>query len=183
MDTRTSRRQARFASTGTVICGRPSFMPRFRQEYAQDVDTVFRLITDPQALTKRCEALGERDVKVEVSEDGDIIRTRVAREVEQELPGFAKRLFKPTNVLVEREEWRSDGARKVATGQLKIVGTGATIDSTIELSPSGDGCVYAIDFQVTAKAPLIRKKLEAFIGDTALESLRKQHEHYARVLG
>jgi len=42
--------------------------------------------------------------------------------------------------------------------------------------------VYEIDFKVTAKAPLIRKKLEAFIGETALESLRKQHEHYASVL-
>ncbi len=158
-------------------------MPRFRFEYSHDLDTVFRLITDPEALTTRCEALGERDVKAEVSEEGPVTRTRLAREVEQELPGFAKRLFKPTNVIVEREEWRSLGARKVATGQLKIVGTGATIDSTIELSPSGAGCVYEIDFEVAAKAPLIRKKLEAFIGETALESLRKQHEHFARVLG
>lgn len=158
-------------------------MPRFRFEYPHDVDTVFRLITDPDALTKRCEALGERVVKVEVSEEGGTTKTRITREVEQELPGFAKKLFKPTNVVVEREEWRSDGDRKIGTGNLKIVGTGASIDSTIELSPTGSGCVYEIDFQVTAKAPLIRKKLESFIGETALESLRKQHEHFARVLG
>jgi hypothetical protein len=158
-------------------------MPRFRFEHAGDVDTVFQLMTDPDALTARCEALGERDVKVEVSREGDETKTRVAREVEQELPGFAKKLFKPTNVLVEREEWRSEGDRRVAKGQLKIAGTGATIDSTITLSPKGSGSIYEMNFQVTAKAPLIRKKLEAFIGDTALESLRKQHEHYARVLG
>jgi hypothetical protein len=158
-------------------------MPNFRHEYTQDVDTVFRLMTDPDALTKRCEALGERDVKVEVSEEGGTTKTRVAREVEQELPGFAKKLFKPTNVLVEKEEWQSGGDRKTAKGQLKIVGTGATIDSRITLSPQGSGSVYEIDFQVTAKAPLIRKKLESFIGDTAMESLRKQHEHFARVLG
>ena len=83
---------------------------------------------------------------------------------------------------VEREEWRSEGERKVATGHLKIVGTGATFDSTIALSPSGAGCVYEIDFTVMAKAPLIRKKLEAFIGQTALDSLKAQHEHYAGVL-
>ena len=158
-------------------------MPKFRYEHAHDVDTVFKLMTDPDALTKRCEALGERDVKVDVSESGGTTRIRIAREVEQELPGFAKRLFKPTNIVVEREEWRSEGERKVATGHLKIVGTGATFDSTIALSPSGAGCVYEIDFTVTAKAPLIRKKLEAFIGETALDSLKAQHEHYARVLG
>jgi len=158
-------------------------MPKFRHEYPQDVDTVFRLMTDPDALAKRCEALGERDIKVDVTEEGGTTKVRIAREVEQELPGFAKRLFKPTNVLVEREEWRASGDRKTAKGHLKIVGTGATFDSTITLSPQGSGCVYEIDFTVTAKAPLIRKKLEAFIGDTALDSLRKQHEHFANVLG
>lgn len=157
-------------------------MPKFRFEYPHDVDTVFRLITDPDVLTKRCEALGERDVKAEATEDDGVTKTRVAREVEQALPGFAKKLFKPTNVVVEREEWRSAGDRRVGKGSLKIAGTGASIDSTISLSPSGAGAVYEIDFQVTAKAPLIRKKLEAFIGETALESLRKQHDHYARVL-
>ena len=36
-------------------------------------------------------------------------------------------------------------------------------------------CVYA-------RPPLIRKKLEAFIGDTALQSIRKQHEYFASVV-
>ncbi len=157
-------------------------MPRSQHEYPQDVDTVFKLITSPDELTRRCEALGERNVKVEVSESGGVTKTQMAREVEQALPGFAKKLFKPTNTLVEREEWRSVDGRHEGKGELKIVGTGATIDSTIRLSPNGSGCVYEIDLQVTAKAPLIRRKLESFIGDTALDSLRAQHAHYARRL-
>ncbi|MFW2389315.1 MAG: DUF2505 domain-containing protein [Polyangiales bacterium] len=157
-------------------------MPRFRFEHAQDADTVFQLITNRDELTKRCESLGERDVQVEVSESGGVTKTQIAREVERELPGFAKKLFKPKNTLVEREEWRSVGSGYEGKGQLKIVGTGATIDSTIRLSPSGAGSVYEIDLEVTAKVPLIRRKLETFIGDTSLESLREQHEHYARRL-
>lgn len=158
-------------------------MPRFQHEYSQDLDTVFHLITSPDELTRRCEALGERNAKAEVSESGGVTKTQVAREVEQELPGFARKLLKPTNTLVEREEWRSVDGRYEGKGRLKIVGTGATIDSTIQLSPSGAGCVYEMDFQVTAKAPLIRRKLESFIGDTALESLREQHAYYTRRLG
>ncbi len=157
-------------------------MPRFQHEYSQDASTVFNLMTSPNELIRRCEALGERNTKAEVNESGGVTKTQIAREVEQELPGFAKRLFKPTNTLVEREEWRSVDGRYEGKGQLKIVGTGATIDSTIRLSPSGTGCIYAIDFQVTAKAPLIRGKLESFIGDTALDSLRAQHAYYARRL-
>ncbi len=158
-------------------------MPRFRFEHPQNVDTVFNLITSPDELTRRCQALGERNVKVEASESGGVTKTQIVREVEQELPGFAKKLFKPKNTLVEREEWRCVDGGYEAKGQLKIVGTGATIDSTIRLSASGAGCIYEIDFQVTAKAPLIRRKLESFIGDTALQSLRDQHAHYARRLG
>lgn len=157
-------------------------MPRFQHEYSQDASTVFNLITNPDELTRRCEALGERNAKAEVSESAGVTKTQIAREVEQELPGFAKKLFKPTNTLVEREEWRSVDGRYQGKGQLKIVGTGATIDSTIKLSPSGAGCVYEMDFQVTAKAPLIRRKLESFIGDTALDNLRAQHAYYARRL-
>jgi len=157
-------------------------MPRFRFEHARDTDTVFQLMTNRDELTKRCEALGERNVQVEVDESGGVTKTQIVREVERELPGFAKRLLKPKNTLVEREEWRSVEGRYEGKGQLKIVGTGATIDSTIRLSPSGAGCVYEIDLEVTAKAPLIRKKIEAFVGDTALESLREQHEYYAQRL-
>ena len=36
-------------------------------------------------------------------------------------------------------------------------------------------CIYA-------RPPLIRKKLEAFIGDTALQSIRKHHEYFASVV-
>jgi len=157
-------------------------MPRFRFEDAYDTDTVFQLMTNRDELTKRCEALGERNVRVEVDESGAVTKTQIVREVERELPGFAKRLIKPKNTLVEREEWRGVEGRYEGKGQLKIVGTGATIDSKIRLSPSGAGCVYEIDFEVTAKVPLIRKRLEAFIGDTSLESLREQHEHYAQRL-
>ena len=157
-------------------------MPSFRFEHSSDADTVFRLITNPDELTRRCEALGERNVKVEVSEAGGTTKAQIVREVERELPGFAKKLLKPKNTLVEREEWRSVDDRYVAKGQLKIVGTGARIDSMIGLSPLGSGCVYEIDLEVTAKVPLIRRKLEAFVGDTALESLREQHEYYARRL-
>lgn len=157
-------------------------MPRFQHQYSEDADTVFKLITSPEELVRRCEALGERDAKAEVGESAGVTKTQIAREVEQELPGFAKKLFKPTNTLLEREEWRSVDGRYEGKGQLKIVGTGATIDSTIRLTPSAAGCTYEIDFQVTAKVPLIRRKLESFIGDTALESLRAQHAHYARRL-
>jgi len=157
-------------------------MPRFRFEHAHDTDTVFQLMTNRDELTKRCEALGERNVQVEVDESSGVTKTQVAREVERELPGFAKKLFKAKNTLVEREEWRSVNGQYEGKGRLKIVGTGATIDSKIRLSPSGAGCVYEIDLEVTAKVPLIRRKLEAFIGDTSLESLREQHEYYAQRL-
>jgi hypothetical protein len=111
-------------------------------------------MTNRNELTERCESLGEHDVQVEVNESGGVTKTQIACEVDP--PGFAKKLFKRKNTLVEREEWRNVGSGYEGKGQLEIVGTGAAIDFTILLSPSGGGPVYEIDLEVTANVPLIR---------------------------
>ncbi|MGB5704698.1 MAG: hypothetical protein WBM48_17895, partial [Polyangiales bacterium] len=52
------------------------------------------------------------------------------------------------------------------------------LDPTVGVLAPFHGAAYC----VYARPPLIRKKLEAFIGDTALQSIRKQHEYFASVV-
>jgi hypothetical protein len=47
---------------------------------------------------------------------------------------------------------------------------------------SGSGCTYDIEFEVTAKVPLIRKKLEEFIAKTTAEGMRDEHDYNRRTL-
>ena len=104
------------------------------------------------------------------------------REIDSDLPGFAKKLFKPTNTIIERREWRDAGEKKTCKSHIDVVGTPGKIDSNVTISPAGSGCTYDIEFEVTAKVPLIRKKLEEFIAKTTAEGMRDEHDYNQRTL-
>ena len=157
-------------------------MPHLTINYTQDIDTVYRFVTDPESIKNRCEASGERNVRIEVEEAGGTKVITSTREIDSDLPGFAKRLFKPTNTIIERREWRDAGDKKTCKSHIDVVGTPGKIDSNVTISPNGSGCTYDIEFEVTAKVPLIRKKLEEFIAKTTAEGMRDEHDYNQRTL-
>ncbi len=157
-------------------------MPNLTIHYKQDVDTVYRFVTDPENLKKRCEAAGERNVRVDVEESGGMKIITMTREIDSDLPGFAKKLFNSTNTIIERREWRDAGDKKTCKSHIDVVGTPGKIDSNITISPGGSGCTYDIQFEATAKVPLIRKKLEEFIEKTTMEGMREEHDYFQRAL-
>jgi len=157
-------------------------MPNLTINYTQDIDTVYRFVTDPENIKKRCEASGERNVRIEVEEAGGTKIITSTREIDSDLPGFAKKLFNATNTIIERREWRDAGDKKTCKSHIDVVGTPGKIDSNITISPGGSGCTYDIEFEVTAKVPLIRKKLEAFIAKTTAEGMRDEHDFNQRAL-
>lgn len=157
-------------------------MPNLTINYKQDVDTVYRFVTDPEEIKKRSEAMGEKNIRVKVDEAGGTKTITSTREIESDLPGFAKKLFSSTNTIIERREWRDAGDKKTCKSHIDIVGTPGKIDSNITISPNDGGCTYDIEFEVSAKVPLIRKKLEEFVAKTTLEGMRDEHEYNQREL-
>jgi len=157
-------------------------MPNLTIHYKQDIDTVYRFVTDPDQIKKRCEASGERNVRIQVEDSGGTKIITSTREIDSDLPGFAKKLFNATNTIVERREWRDAGDKKTCKSHIDVVGTPGKIDSNITISPSAGGCTYDIEFEVTAKVPLIRKKLEEFVAKTTMEGMREEHDYNQRTL-
>jgi hypothetical protein len=157
-------------------------MPNLTINYTQDVDTVYRFVTDPENIKKRCEASGERNVRIEVQEAGGTKTITSTREIDSDLPGFAKKLFSATNTIIERREWRDAGEKKTCKSHIDVVGTPGKIDSNVTISPNGSGCTYDIEFEATAKVPLIRKKLEAFVEKSTMEGMRDEHDYNQRAL-
>ncbi len=157
-------------------------MPKFSINYSQDIDTVYRFVTDPKNIKKRCESLGEKNVRIKVDEAGGTKTITVTREIESDLPAFAKKLFNSTNTVIERLEWRDAGDKKTCTSHIDVQGTPAKLDSTITISPSGTGCTYDDEFEVTVKVPLIGKKLEEFVAKTTLDGIRDEHQYNQRTL-
>jgi hypothetical protein len=157
-------------------------MPHLTINYTQDVDTVYHFVTDPENIKKRCEASGERNVRIEVEEAGGTKIITATREIDSDLPGFAKKLFNATNTIIERREWRNAGDKKTCKSHIDVVGTPGKIDSNVTISPNGSGCTYDIEFEATAKVPLIRRKLEEFIAKTTAEGMRDEHAYNQRQL-
>jgi hypothetical protein len=157
-------------------------MPHLTINYTQDVDTVYQFVTDPENIKKRCEASGERNVRIEVEQAGGTKIITATREIDSDLPGFAKKLFNATNTIIERREWRNAGEKKTCKSHIDVVGTPGKIDSNVTISPSGSGCTYDIEFEATAKVPLIRRKLEQFIAKTTAEGMRDEHDYNQRTL-
>ena len=55
-------------------------------------------------------------------------------------------------------------------------------DEVEAISPNGSGCTYDIEFEVSEKVPLIRKKLEEFVAKTTMEGMRDEHDYNQREL-
>ena len=128
-------------------------MPKLTINYTQDIDTVYRFVTDPDVIKKRSEELGEKNVRIQVDEAGGTKTITSTRDVDSDLPGFAKRLFSSTNTIVERREWRDAGDKKTCKSHIDVLKTPGTIDSNVTISPNGSGCTYDIEFEVSAKVP------------------------------
>ena len=152
-------------------------MPNISFNYRQSADDVFRLASDPDITKQRAEALGDFNVRVEVQEAGATKTVLCTREVESDLPSFAKKIFKPRNTVVERKEWRDEGELKTCHFHIDVQGTPAQIDGHITILPEGSGCKYDINFDVNVKVPLVGKKLEAHIAGLTKDGMRDEFQY------
>lgn len=150
--------------------------------YTQDVTTLFAALTNPDKIKACAEALGDKNVRVDLQESGAAKTTICTREVEVALPSFAKKVFKPVNTVVERREWREDGDRKTCTFHVDVHGAPTTIDGTITIAPDGTGSTYEVNFDSQVKVPLIGKKLREFVNKTTEDGFRDEYAFYSKNL-
>lgn len=141
-------------------------------EYSQSIDDVFAKITDPTYVTTRSEALGERKVVVKVDDISGGKRVTIHREVDTDLPSIAKKLFKPTNSVVETTSWKRTGDRIVGEFEIDVKGAPTRVWGKNTLRPQGAGCGYSVDFDATVSVPLIGKKIRKFVIQKTEEGFR-----------
>ena len=147
---------------------------------SQPVDVVYRVMTDRDFLLRRCQANAEREVKVDVSDSGSERQVVLRRDVERNLPGFARKLFRATNRIVDRQKWRSEGGRKLCSYEVEVVGEKlVSIRGEMAIEPDGpEGRASKLreTFSISVSVPLIGRKLEAFAASQMEASLRTNLE-------
>jgi hypothetical protein len=162
----------------------PMSTPRtITYDYASNPDEVLNLLKDPEFLRRRAEAAGESNVDVQVMETQDGINVVTARDKAVELPSFAKRMFQPSNRIVENTTWRRQGNQWVAEYAIEITGIPGEVRGRSTIAPTAQGgSRYESRFEVTARIPLVGGKLEGFVAERIEEQLRANAERNAEGL-
>jgi hypothetical protein len=134
--------------------------------YPAPVDTVVAMLRDQSATVEKYESMGHRDVQIlEFAADDDALKIVSSRVVDVDLPSFAKKVLKPTNTMVQTDEWRRAGDGSWAgTFGVEVKGAPVRITGAMRLVPADGGCRHevTIDFQV--KVPLVGGKIADWAG-------------------
>ena len=143
-------------------------------EFDAPIDAVWAMFRDPTSHTTKFEAMGHRDIEVlESDSSDDRLHIVVRRVVEVDLPGFAKRVLKPTNTVTTTDDWvRHDDGGCTGVQKVETEGAPVKIDATTELTPNGEHTRYLVTVNLDVKVPLIGGKL----ADWAKGSVRDQLE-------
>jgi hypothetical protein len=134
--------------------------------YPAAVETVIAMLRDRVSTIAKYESMGNRDVEIVELVSGDTgLRIVSSRVVDVELPGFAKKALKPTNTMVQTDEWhrRNDGSW-AGTFDIDVHGSPAHISGTMTLSLDGTGSRHDVTVDVDVKVPLVGGKIADWIG-------------------
>ena len=141
--------------------------------YDADVETVYRLISEPSFIERKYADQGATDISVESGEVDGAVHNVITRKMTIDLPGFAKKVMSPTNTLVQTEQWSvpdADG-RRVCAYTVEVQGVPSRIQGTVTLAPQAGGTDQDIEADVKVSVPLLGGKLEKFAIDNGTKAL------------
>lgn len=136
------------------------------------IDRVWAMFRDRDAHVAKFEAMGHENIEVlEHEADEEHARIVIRRVVTLDLPGFAKKVLKPSNTMTTTDVWHAnpDGTYG-GTFVLDIPGAPVKSSGTTLLTPQGDQTHYVITVSYEVKVPLVGGK----ITDWAKGDVRKQ---------
>lgn len=150
--------------------------------FSHGVDAVFAKLTDPAHLEERSKAAGHENVKASVEEKGGEVVVRLERDIETEIPSFAKKFVSPVNHVVDVCTWRDDGDGKSATYHVEVTNR-ISIDGKQSLRPSGDGCAFSDTFTPKVGVPLVGKKIASLVEEKTEAGIREDCRRTEKALG
>jgi hypothetical protein len=150
-----------------------------KHPYDAAPDVVWAMLTDPEYLRAKLAATDALEfdlVECTATPDGGF-RIVTQRTVEADIPGFAKKVFKPVNSLTQIEDWQpeTDGVRQ-GTWRIETKGVPVSTGGTGRLEPTPIGAVQHIEGKIKVSVPLIGGRLEKFVFDQANKTMETEHD-------
>lgn len=129
--------------------------------YDAPIEAVMVLLRDRDATVAKYESMKHRDVRIlELVDEAERLRVRSSRVVEVVLPGFAQKFLKPTNTLVQTDEWSpaTNGAW-TGTFDVEMHGSPVRLHGSMRLVPEDGRCRHDVTIDVTVKVPIVGGKI------------------------
>jgi len=135
--------------------------------YAVPIDAVVAMLRDESYTTAKYEAAGGAQIKIErVDATDDTLTVVSTRVVTVDLPGFAKKVLKPTNTMRQTDEWTRDanGSWR-GTVNVEVQGAPVKMQGTMRLEPADGGAATTetVDIRVEVKVPLVGGKIADWV--------------------
>ena len=155
-----------------------------KHHFDRDLDTVFARVTDPDFLRRRAEAQGEKNIVVKVDREAQLV-IRIERDVERNLPSFMKKVFSPTNHIIDLQRWTTTGADRWAEWTVEIQEQKRVhLKGRLTLSAApGGGCDYNETFTAEVNMPLIGGRVAKYVLGETEAAIRRQLEFMKTDLG
>lgn len=134
--------------------------------YDAPIAAVIDMFADPDAVTARYAGMGHRDIEIlECDRTDDSLVVRTSRVVDVDLPGFARKVLKPTNTMVQTDRWQraGDGSWDGTFG-VDVAGSPVELSGKMQLRDAGDRTDSTVTITMNVKVPLVGGKIADWAG-------------------
>ena len=140
------------------------------RDYAVPVDAVIAMLQDEKNTIDKYESMGHREVAIlEFVSNDEMLRIVSSRVVDVELPGFAKKALKPTNTMVQTDEWHGHDDEWSGSFNVEVKGAPVRIAGTMSLTPAAGGSRHDVSIELQVKVPVIGNKIAAWVGTSEVQ--------------
>jgi len=134
--------------------------------YAAPIDAVLAMLADSEAAVAKYESMGHRDVEIiDCTMLAGTLHVESSRVVDVDIPGFARKVLKPTNTMRQNDEWHEvgDGSWEGLFG-VDVVGAPIQLSGVMRLTPDDGTCTHDVTITMNVKVPLIGGKIADWAG-------------------
>ncbi len=147
--------------------------------YAHSTESLYAMFTDSKAIKAKQKALGAREIEVldcDTDDEGAVVR--FVRELPAEVPGILSKFLQPWNRVEQSEEWRvCDDDTYECELDIDIANVPVSVEGTLELKPTDEGCVNEVRLIVDCGIPFVGKALAEFVAADCARLIASEYEY------
>jgi hypothetical protein len=138
------------------------------------VEEAFAAHREQSVREQACKESGALSWDVSITEEADVTRIQVDREMPPKVPDFVRRFLGDSISVRQVELWRRADASGARTADVKVTikGQPASMAGTAVLKPLGAGSVEIVEGEVTVSVPFIGRKIEPEIVKVIVAALK-----------